>query len=172
MHYSIIEVLDNHIDKAYEILTKPEYRNNKNAIGIIVDNAGYELVTDLILGYGLIKLGLVDNIIFHTKAHPTFVSDATTLDCLETLNYLSGEENYPAIQEMSKNIQNLVKNGQIVFSDDLFWCQPTAFWDMSDRIIKKLSDHIIVFVKGDANYRRLIGERDWPLDTCASDILR
>ena len=29
----------------------------------------------------------------------------------------------------------------------------------------------MVFVKGDANYRRLLGERQWPLGTLAADIL-
>ena len=147
---SMSYILDNHIDKVYEILTKSEFKNDKNTISIVVDNAGYELVTDLILGYGLVELDITDRVIFHTKGHPTFVSDATTHDCRETINYLADEKIclFPAINQFAKNMQSMVESGKLQFSDDVFWCQPTPFWDMSAKIIEKLSSSSIVFVKG------------------------
>jgi hypothetical protein len=41
---------------------------------------------------------------------------------------------------------------------------------------KSTADHnsgssAMVFVKGDANYRRLLGDRTWPLDTPFSDVV-
>ena len=137
---------------------------------IIVDNAGYELVTDLILGYGLLKLGVVDRVVYHTKAHPTFVSDATTQDCIQTIKYLMSD-NDNIIQTLAIDIYTLFQMNKIVFESDLFWCQPTAFWDMPEAIVNKLSSSALVFVKGDANYRRLLGERQWPLDTDAKTVL-
>ena len=80
-----------------------------NEIGIVVDNAGYELVSDLVLGHCLLATGnakgfcayitvhtytcyslsgAADVVTFHTKGHPTFVSDATTKDVLETIAVL------------------------------------------------------------------------------------
>eukprot|EP01035_Chromulina_nebulosa_P028171 gene28171-37148_t len=52
----------------------------ENEIAIVVDNAGYELVSDLVLGHCLLTTGAADVVTFHTKGHPTFVSDATTKD--------------------------------------------------------------------------------------------
>ena len=60
----------------------------KSEIGIIVDNAGYELVSDLVLGHCLLATGAADVVTYHTKGHPTFVSDATTKDVLETIEVL------------------------------------------------------------------------------------
>ena len=57
------------------------------------------------------------------------------------------------------------------FMEDLFWCRPTAMWDMPDSIQDRLAGSLTTFVKGDANYRRLLGEREWPLDTPAADVL-
>lgn len=154
---SMSYVLDNNIDKVYEILTKPESRQKKHTdVSIVVDNAGYELVTDLILGYGLVSLGVCDKVVFHTKGHPTFVSDATSQDCIDTINYLLEEKDFPAVSEMAKNMKSMVKAGKLVFEADVYWCQPLSFWDMPDHIEEKLASSVMVFVKGDANYRRLI----------------
>ena len=42
---------------------------------------------------------------------------------------------------------------------------------MPPNVRGRLSSSSIVFVKGDANYRRLLGERQWPLDTPAKQVL-
>jgi hypothetical protein len=61
--------------------------------------------------------------------------------------------------------------GKFEFTEDLFWCQPTAFWDMPERIRTKLAGSQLCVVKGDANYRRLLGERQWDLDKKAEEVL-
>ena len=38
-------------------------------------------------------------------------------------------------------------------------------------IQQRLAGSSLCVVKGDANYRRLLGEREWPLDMPAKDIL-
>jgi hypothetical protein len=136
---------------------------------IVVDNAGYELVSDFILGHSLLSVGCVDKVVFHTKAHPTFVSDATTADCMETIGFLQDQGGGTA--DFANLMAAHVANGRIEFKDDLFFCQPTPFWDMPAHVQDKLRNSRMVFVKGDANYRRLLGEREWPLDTPAADIL-
>ena len=100
---------------------------------------------------------------------PTFVSDATTADSLETIGFLKDAGRGTA--ELGTLLDGYVKSGKFEFVDDLFWCHPTPFWDMPDHIQERLSGSKMVFVKGDANYRRLLGERQWPLDTKAADVL-
>lgn len=162
-------VLDDHLDAVVSRLV--DSTSGQKTVSIVVDNAGYELVTDLLLGYGLIKLGIAEKVIFHTKAHPTFVSDATTPDCVETVNYLRTEDPCPAIVAVGSELHSMCQAGQIEFQENVFWCQPIEFWNMPDSIIKKVSTSKMVFVKGDANYRRLLGERMWPLTTPASTVL-
>jgi hypothetical protein len=167
-------ILDDHTDKVTQLLLDIKQKKDSNGtpveIGIVVDNAGYELVSDFILGHCLLALGVADVITFHTKAHPTFVSDATTQDCYGHISYLVDADNSNTAM-IGKHFQRYVEAGKFVFDDDVFWCQPTAFWDMPPAIQEKLSQSKLVFVKGDANYRRLLGEREWPLATPADDIL-
>ena len=49
-------------------------------VDIVVDNAGFELVTDLCLADFLVSSGVASEVVFQLKAHPTFVSDAMAKD--------------------------------------------------------------------------------------------
>mmetsp|Transcript_26327 Transcript_26327/g.81994 ORF Transcript_26327/g.81994 Transcript_26327/m.81994 type:complete len:117 (-) Transcript_26327:162-512(-) len=43
-------------------------------------------------------------------------------------------------------------------------------WDMPRALAERLHKHKLVVVKGDANYRRLLGDRPWPLDTDFDEV--
>ena len=166
-------ILDDHTTAVVEFLQKLHSEgptSTNRDIGIIVDNAGYELFSDMLLGHCLLELGVASSVTFFTKGHPTFVSDATTQDCMETIDFLCDSPFTPT-SDLAKRFQDHINEKKFVFDSDLFWCQPTAFWDMNDSIQKKVEKCKLVIVKGDANYRRLLGEREWPLDTSAADIL-
>ena len=45
-----------------------------NSVGVVVDNAGFEIISDFFLGHALLVAGVAKSIIFYTKQHPTFVS--------------------------------------------------------------------------------------------------
>lgn len=49
-------------------------------IDIVLDNSGFELITDLMLGQWLVAIGHADEVVFHAKAMPWFVSDVTPPD--------------------------------------------------------------------------------------------
>lgn len=127
------------------------------------------------LGHLLLEGGCCDVVRFHTKGHPTFVSDALSDDVIGTINFLAGIEDgnkaHEATSALAAKLQEHLKSHRFMLDDDLFWCQPTAFWDMPRHVMNKLSTSSLVFVKGDANYRRLLGERQWPLDTPAKEVL-
>lgn len=131
-------------------------------VGVIVDNAGYELVSDLLLSHLLLASGCCDRVTLHTKAHPTFVSDATTNDVLGTVDLLRAATQsetglpYVCTNKLGEALQAHIAKGEIAVVDDLFWCQPTAFWDMPEAVAEKVKPAAVVFVKGDANYRRLL----------------
>ena len=131
-------------------------------IDIIVDNAGFELVTDLVLGQFLVEAGYAKTVTFQTKAHPTFVSDALTKDVLETVQYYLHESNTPACVQAAEKWESFLQNGQWRCHQDFFWVQPTTMWAMTEPLRSSLQEHTdLAFVKGDANYRRLLGDREW-----------
>uniref|UniRef100_A0A061RG63 Sugar phosphate phosphatase n=1 Tax=Tetraselmis sp. GSL018 TaxID=582737 RepID=A0A061RG63_9CHLO len=140
---------------------------------IIVDNAGFELVTDLCLADYLLQSGAASEVVFQLKAHPTFVSDAMAKDLMETLRYLSelSEGHFPESIRAASRWLGYVERGEWLLREDLFWVQPSAMWEMPAGTRDNLRGSSLVFVKGDANYRRLLGDRHWPLDTPFEDVV-
>ncbi len=164
-------ILDNQLHITLDKLS--ECNSDHKVIGIVVDNAGYELVTDLYLGHCLLAHSDVDEVIYMTKGHPTFVSDATSEDSIETIKYLNSLdiEKYPYIVKWAKHLESHIESQKFKFIDDCYWCQPFEYWNMPEHIVELVKSCHVTFVKGDANYRRLLGDREWPLDTPSKDIL-
>lgn len=147
----------------------------RTRVDIIVDNAGFELVTDLALAQYLIESGIADVVTFQLKSHPTFVSDALEKDLLETVNYYADSldaDKYPACTRAGNKWRELLCSGQWKCVEDNFWVQPFAMWDMTEPLRSELATNCdLAFVKGDANYRRLLGDRTWDLDAPFADVV-
>uniref|UniRef100_A0A4W3HEQ6 Sugar phosphate phosphatase n=1 Tax=Callorhinchus milii TaxID=7868 RepID=A0A4W3HEQ6_CALMI len=132
-------------------------------VDIVLDNSGFELVTDLVLAYFLLSTQLADEIHFHGKSMPWFVSDTTRRDLDWTLKNLQASNH--ASLSMCGNMweQNLHK-GVWVYHDHLFWTLPHEFSDMSQDapdLYSELHKSNLIFFKGDLNYRKLTGDRKW-----------
>jgi Damage-control phosphatase ARMT1-like domain len=136
-------------------------------VDIIVDNAGFELVTDLALAQFLIDSKIAGTVTFQLKSHPTFVSDAMEKDLIDTVNYYADELDaavYPASVQAGQTWRSLLQSGQWRCVEQDFWVQGRAMWDMPWSVRSDLVERChLAFVKGDANYRRLLGDRDWDL---------
>ncbi|CAK9301321.1 unnamed protein product [Gordionus sp. m RMFG-2023] len=61
-------------------------------IDLILDNSGFELFTDLVLAYYLLKSNYTDRIILRGKIMPWYVSDTTAKDFIDLLTWLSNPE--------------------------------------------------------------------------------
>eukprot|EP00793_Prasinoderma_coloniale_P000557 PRCOL_00003705-RA len=132
-------------------------------VDIIVDNAGFELVCDLALADHLAATGAADEIVIHAKGHPTFVSDAMEKDVAATVAALSVSDD-AGVAAMGARWADHLAMGRWRVREDCFWAQPTPMWEMPEEVRELLAGSTMIFVKGDANYRRLLGERDWALD--------
>lgn len=149
---------------------------NAPRMDIIVDNAGFELFCDLCLADFLIHSGFASVVHLQLKAHPTFVSDAMAKDVMYTIEFLQRRSNakgedVAAVVALGNRWAQHVADGTWVLTENFFWVQPQAMWEMPADLRSDMSSSQLVFVKGDANYRRLLGDRDWKLDTPFSDIL-
>lgn len=145
----------------------------RRRVDIIVDNAGFELFCDMCLAHYLIESGIADEILFHLKAHPLFVSDAMEKDLLYTIHYLQEMTmDKPELQSMVRQWQTYLSQRQWRCKQDYFWCQPFPLWEMPNTIRQDMSDHsMLVIVKGDANYRRLLGDLEWNHATPFGEIV-
>lgn len=162
-------ILANDIDSLISYIEK---HPSAQRVDIIVDNAGFELFCDLCLADFLVSAGFTKKVYLQLKAHPTFVSDAMEKDVQYTIKFLQ-ERNGSQPSELNilgDRWASFVAGGKWILKEDFFWVQPQAMWDMPSNLSKDLAEAMVVFVKGDANYRRLIGERMWDFDTNFSDI--
>jgi hypothetical protein len=143
-------------------------------VDIIVDNAGFELITDLALAQHLIQSGIAKTVTFQLKSHPTFVSDALEKDLLEHVEHYANlnTAQYPNAQAAGATWKQYLETGLWKCNEDAFWVQPFAMWDMTEPLRTDMASRCdLAFVKGDANYRRLLGDRLWDYTTPFSDVV-
>ncbi len=130
-------------------------------IAIICDNAGTELLMDLVLTDFLLRGDWVKQVTLHIKAHPTFVSDTTPADIYHTLMALAAQPD-PDLNALGERLQQYGNRLHVKPHD--FWNSHHFFWEMPDDIREDLATNQLTFIKGDANYRRLLGDSlAWPV---------
>lgn len=143
-------------------------------VDIIIDNAGFELITDLTLAQHLVESGVASCVTFQLKSHPTFVSDALEKDLMEHIEHyatLDGDK-FPNSRKAGEIWKQLLRDGKWKCNEDNFWVQPFAMWDMTEPLRSDLRERCdLAFVKGDANYRRLLGDRNWDLTARFADVV-
>ena len=69
------------------------------------------------------------------------------------------------IRTVASRLKELVAMGKIAFISDCFWCSCAPFSEMPDYLAKRVEENNVTFIKGDANYRRLINDREYPFET-------
>ncbi len=139
-------------------------------LDFIADNAGFELVCDLALTDYLLGSGAAASVWVHVKSHPTFVSDAMAGDVRDTVAFLAGDGD-PAPRTLGARLADHLDAGRLVLADNFFWTSPLAAWEMPPALREHLAGSALVISKGDANYRRLLGDRHWPHTTPFADVV-
>lgn len=132
-------------------------------VDIVLDNSGVELFSDVMLAFYLVQLQKVDKVVLHAKAFPTFVSDATSSDIEILLKALKIHGN-KSLFEFSNRVEAMLSEGKLEQKDDLFWNSPLHFFEMSQGLRSELCKSDLIIFKGDANYRRIFGDRQIPHD--------
>ncbi|ESO96394.1 hypothetical protein LOTGIDRAFT_178238 [Lottia gigantea] len=157
-------ILLNHTQQLWNHLQK----TGKCRIDIVLDNAGFELITDLCLAEFLLSSNMASEIHFHGKAFPWFVSDVTSDDFLWTLESLASTNNL-ALSRFGTKWQQRIQDGTWVLHFDKFWTTPYVFEEMKSKCLtlhSELSKASLIIFKGDLNYRKLVGDLNW--DTTVS----
>lgn len=129
-------------------------------VDLMLDNAGFELVCDLGLADTILTHHLAGEVNLHVKAHPTFVSDVISQDIDQTVDFLQKSE-----QEETRNLGDRLekhfRERRIRTVTNFFWNSPLPMWELPSDLRQELSGSDLLISKGDANYRRLLGDRQW-----------
>ncbi|HEY5836108.1 damage-control phosphatase ARMT1 family protein [Streptomyces sp.] len=133
------------------------------AVYVVADNAGRELVADLILIDHLLHTGRAAGVVLHVKPYPYFVSDATTADVVDCLRRIA--EARGRAGEAGARLWRAMSGGRLDVRAHPFSCAPLPYADMPADLRADLGRATLTLVKGDLNYRRLVGDRHWPATT-------
>ncbi len=129
-------------------------------IDFISDNVGPELLFDLALADFLLRRGFAGQIVFHLKPQPFFVSDAMISDVHLAIAALA-ESIAPELQQLARRLRRAIDDQHFVLIDHPFWVTGAFFHEMPEDLIATLARADLVISKGDANYRRLVGDCHW-----------
>ncbi len=138
-------------------------------VDFINDNAGLELLFDLALADFLLTEGLAGTVRFHLKSQPFFVSDAMIADVEEALRRLRA---HPDLAALAQRLDGHLAAGRLVLCAEPFWVSAYGFEALPPALRTELAGAALVFIKGDANYRRLLDDRAWPASASLASLTR
>ncbi|MET8680488.1 damage-control phosphatase ARMT1 family protein [Streptomyces sp. NPDC004647] len=136
-------------------------------VSVVADNAGRELVPDLILIDHLISQGHASDVVLHIKPYPYYVSDATmadVLDCMRRLVRAPGRAG-----EIGKRLWAAMEAGRLDVRAHPFFCAPLPYKEMPEDLREVFGACALTIMKGDLNYRRLVGDQLWAPTTPFAD---
>lgn len=149
-------------------------------LDIVLDNSAYELFTDLCLVEFLHVANIFPKdrctVYFHVKKMPWFVSDTMVKDFNWLLDTIEQNDSFSgSLKSVNVFFKKNLTSGLWRLKEHDFWTLPHDFSEMST-LAPELYDHLckstLVLFKGDLNYRKLVGDLNWPFTTTFKDSLR
>ncbi|HET6147527.1 MAG TPA: ARMT1-like domain-containing protein [Polyangia bacterium] len=128
-------------------------------VHLVADNAGSELSMDLVLADALIAHAAA-RVSLHVKMHPTFVSDAIAADVWSLIGAFA--DHGGGARDVAARLRQAWTDGRLRVLPDPYWNGPGFLWDRPARLARELDGASAVVLKGDANYRRAVGDALWP----------
>ena len=145
-----VRILHDDTDKCFNFIISKKHKR----FDIICDNSGAELFSDIYLAVFMIIHDYVNKVVLHVKSYPYFVSDATIDDFGRLVNILTKNKSNSQLLE-------LLSKKKIEVKTHKFWTEAKYFYELpKDLGINKNSTDLLI-VKGDLNYRRLVGDKNW-----------
>jgi hypothetical protein len=137
-------------------------------VGLVADKAGRELLADLLLVDALLGTGSAAQVLLHVKPAPFGVCDATAADVAAALRRLGAAGGYAATA--ARRLQEAFHHGLVRLRTSWSLVGPTGFgptgFDAAPGDpVADFAGAGLTILKGDANYRRLVGDRVWPAGT-------
>jgi hypothetical protein len=127
---------------------------------LVTDNAGRELLADLVLADHLLHHGLAGTVTLHVKPWPYYVSDAVTADVVTCLRRLARTLGSP--RDAAARVHSAMADNRLRLGTHEFYCAPWDYRRAPADLAGEFARATLTILKGDLNYRRLVGDRAWP----------
>ncbi|MEU5768240.1 damage-control phosphatase ARMT1 family protein [Streptomyces asoensis] len=135
---------------------------------LVADNSGRELIPDLLLAAHLLAQGRCGRVVLHVKPYPYYVSDATTADVVDALRKLTGAPG--AAADHGRRLWTAMTEGALTIRAHPFSAAPLPYTAMPADLHDEFGRASLTVVKGDLNYRRLVGDSRWRATTPFADV--
>ena len=157
-------LIDHSATTAQHMLSAP------GTVHLVADNTGTELATDFALIDTLLSIA-ADRVYLHLKMHPTYVSDATVPDALTLLSLMESGTHSADVNKLGARLREEFTTGRFRLAPDLFWNSSRFLWELPPRLMHTFRGAALVIFKGDANYRRVVGDALWPPETPLASVV-
>ena len=175
-------ILVDDTEQVWSLLSRQRSMGRSKDIHIVLDNAGFELLADLVFAGYLVESGYAQKIVLHGKRMPWFVSDVMTEDLHYLIEGFINGTTYNDIdatdkvelQEAGRYWKGLIQSDKLEFRTELFWTTQHPFGRLplvEPGLFEDLADADLVIYKGDLNYRKLTYDGLWPHSTPFSQAL-
>jgi uncharacterized protein with ATP-grasp and redox domains len=141
-----------------------ERKEPARQVDLVLDNVGPELLADLCLVDFMLSAELAQKVVMHAKLHPTYISDAMIKDVEHQIIRLQQNQGDDA-RRVGQRLADALERGRLVLTTHPYWTSPLPFWQMPGDLFQQLARSDLILIKGDANYRRLLGDRHWDYTT-------
>lgn len=169
-------VLVDDTELAWILLEQTKTLKEAGDVHIVLDNAGFELLADLVLAGYLLESQFAAKVVLHGKRMPWFVSDVNPGDFTDLIDGFANGTFYEDIdesdkyelQEAGKYWRSIQKSGKLEFHAEPFWTTQHPYGRMAEvdpELFGKLAAADLVIYKGDLNYRKLTYDGLWPRTT-------
>jgi hypothetical protein len=108
-------------------------------VAVVADNAGRELLADLVLADHLLQHGHAASITFHVKPYPYYVSDATTSDVVACLGRLTSAPG--SASEIGHRLLTRASEGRLSLYTHDFHCAPWSYHRPCGPVRVRHADH-------------------------------
>src|SRR5580704_11930446 len=128
-------------------------------VHVVVDNTGTELALDLALVAAVLE-DPTSRATVHVKLEPVFVSDAMARDVWRVVRRM--REGHADVRRLGESLVAHFDEGRLRIAPDAFWSGPRFLRQAPAHIAHAFRSASLVVFKGDANYRRVVGDALWP----------
>eukprot|EP01043_Picozoa_sp_COSAG02_P062968 COSAG02_NODE_8812_length_2435_cov_3.939212_2_plen_203_part_00 len=106
---------------------KVDMQTDSQAVIIVLDNCGLELLADLVLADGLLGCGAAAHVVLHCKAQPVFVSDAMAKDIAQAVEWI-GTRGTEACVGIATRLAAAQADGRLVISPQRFYTTASPWY--------------------------------------------
>lgn len=124
----------------------------------VTDNAGTELALDLVL-MDFLLAGMAEKITVHLKPQPFYVSDAMPQDVERTLDAFASAND--ETRALAQRLRAHLRSKRLELR--VHWFYPTSlqYFEIPDDLFDMFRAADFAILKGDVNYRRVVGDAHW-----------